>query len=181
MPPYDARAVANTIVAMAAGTGQRVSHLKLQKLLFLCHAFYIVSRGRPLVKREFEAWKRGPVHRDVYEAFRKYSRRPIDQPAERLDPVRRTWSIIAPVEDDDVVAVMRRVLDFYLGWSARQLVDLTHAKEGPWDYVVRNAEVQANLGFRIPDRIVLQRFRHHWGVMRHAEGPDEPDEDQPFA
>src|SRR5712671_6840917 len=70
--PVDPRAVANLLLKEARVRGQRVSNLKLQKLLFLCHALYLVRTGRPLVRGSFEAWQYGPVHREAYDAFKGF-------------------------------------------------------------------------------------------------------------
>src|SRR5882757_6997431 len=83
----DPRAVANLLLKEARSRGHHISNLKLQKLLFLCHAFYLVETGRPLVRGSFEAWQYGPVHREAYDAFKVYGAKPITEDALRFDPV----------------------------------------------------------------------------------------------
>ena len=58
---YDPRVVANAILAAADAEGTRISHVKLQKLLYLAHGFSLIEHGRPLVNGGFEAWPHGPV------------------------------------------------------------------------------------------------------------------------
>jgi uncharacterized phage-associated protein len=120
--------------------------LKLQKLLFLCHAFYLVNTSRPLVRGSFEAWQYGPVHREAYDAFKKFGAKPITEDADKFDPVTGTRKPLALPVDRDVLDVVHKVVEFYGGKSPSELVELTHAQEGPWDHVVAEA---ANSAIRV--------------------------------
>jgi len=121
--------------------------LKLQKLLFLCHAIYLVNNGRPLVRGSFEAWKYGPVHREAYDAFKSFGAQPITDDADKFDPVTGTRKPLALPVDPEVLDVVQKVLEFHGGKSPSELVELTHAREGPWDHVVAQA---ANSELRRP-------------------------------
>jgi uncharacterized phage-associated protein len=46
-----------------------VCPLRLQKLLYYCQGWSLALLGRPLFRQELEAWKDGPVVRDVYRKF----------------------------------------------------------------------------------------------------------------
>src|SRR6266481_8583654 len=98
----DARAVANLILSESWKRGLEISNLKLQKLIFLCHAFLLVEKNRDLVRGNFVAWKFGPVHPDVYDAFKHFRERPIDRLAAKVNPVTEEQTEIAPVMDLDV-------------------------------------------------------------------------------
>ena len=48
-------------------SGWEITNLSLQKILYFCHlAFLGENKGKPLFNETFEAWKLGPVLRDVY-------------------------------------------------------------------------------------------------------------------
>jgi uncharacterized phage-associated protein len=177
---YDARAVANLLLKEARSRGHHVSNLKLQKLLFLCHAFYLVNTGRPLVRGSFEAWQYGPVHREAYDAFKSFGAQPITNDADKFDPVTGTRKPLTLPEDRDVLDVVHKVIEFYGGKSPSELVRLTHAEEGPWDHVVAAAATSANLGLKISDHIIVERFKYLW-FGKHPELKDiEPNEDAPL-
>lgn len=177
---FDARAIANLILSESWQRGLAVSNLKLQKLIFLCHAFLLVEKNRDLVKGEFVAWKFGPVHPDVYEAFKHYRDKPIDRLAARRNPVTEEQKEIPAVEDLDVWDVTNRVVAFYGSWTPAQLVALTHAENGPWDVVVKAAVNNANVGLRISSKVIEQRFKYLWFGAKRELHSEEPYEDQPL-
>jgi uncharacterized phage-associated protein len=176
----DPRAVANLLLKEARSRGQHLSNLKLQKLLFLCHAFHLVDTGRPLVRGTFEAWQYGPVHREAYDAFKKFGAKPITEDADKYDPVTGIRGLIPLPADRLVLDVVRKVINFYGGKSATELVELTHAEEGPWSYVVTSAANSANIGLKISDEIIVNRFKYLWFGRRPPKMDIEPDEDAPL-
>lgn len=178
---HDPRAVANLILDEGIARGVSFSNLKLQKLLFLSHALFLAQKGRPLVRGAFEAWQYGPVSRDVYDAFRRFRAAPITERACRRNPATGVVREIECPQDVDARATVARVVEFYGSWSAGELVDLTHAQDGPWDYVVKNSSLSANFGLRIPDRVILDRFKFLWfGKKRQNSRAVDPDEDYPL-
>ena len=178
--PCDPRAVANLLLREARSRGHHVSNLKLQKLLFLCHAFYLVDTGRPLVRGSFEAWQYGPVHREAYDAFKRFGAKPITEDAERFDPVTGTRKPIALPANRGVLDVIQRVAQFYGGKSPGELVELTHAKNGPWDHVASAATTSANIALKISDGVIAERFKYLWFGDKPNYKDKEPDEDAPL-
>jgi uncharacterized phage-associated protein len=176
---HDARAVANLLLGEARTRGHHISNLKLQKLLFLCHAFYLVDTGVPLVRGSFEAWQYGPVHREAYDAFKKFGGKPLTEDAEKFDPVTGARKPLPLPDDRAVVDVVRKVIEFYGGKSPGELVKLTHAQQGPWDYVVTSAASSANLGLKISDEVIVKRFKYLW-FGRQPKMDIEPNEDFPL-
>jgi uncharacterized phage-associated protein len=175
----DARALSNLLLKETRSRGLQVSNLKLQKLLFLCHAFYLVQTGQPLVRGTFEAWQYGPVHREAYDAFKRFGAGPITEDADKYDPVTGTRTRLAPPTDRRVLDVVQKVVEFYGARSPAELVELTHAQGGPWDHVVKTAATSANLGLKITDEIIAKRFKYLW--FGHQTKMDfEPDEDFPL-
>ena len=132
---YDGRAVANFILDFCEENNRSITHLSLQKISFFCHAWYLVNFDKPLIKHEFEAWKHGPVLQYLYREFRKYDKDPIDGRATgintltgRREKVGYNFSLM---ESD----FLYKCVDFYSRLNASQLVELSHASNGPWDNV----------------------------------------------
>jgi uncharacterized phage-associated protein len=177
---FDARAIANLILRESWDRGLAISNLKLQKLIFLCHAFLLVEKNKDVMKGDFVAWKFGPVHPDVYDAFKSFRDKPIDRPAVKVNPVTEEQTEIAPVVDIDVRDVTSKVVAFYGSWTPAQLVTLTHAENGPWDVVVKAAVNNANVGLRISSKVIEQRFKYLWFGAKRELDSEEPYEDQPL-
>jgi uncharacterized phage-associated protein len=178
--PYDPRLIANLLLKEARTRDLSVSNLKLQKLLFLCHAFYLVERNEPLVRGSFEAWQYGPVHREAYDAFKQFGPKLITADAEKFDPVTGTHKPLVPPTEQVVLDVVQKVIQFYGAKSPGELVELTHAKGGPWDYVVKSAATKANIGLKISDGVIAERFKYLWFGQKPNYKNEEPDEERPL-
>jgi uncharacterized phage-associated protein len=181
MKPYDARAVANLILDEADRKSLNISNLTLQKLLYFCHGLFLISYGRPLVGGYFEAWKFGPVHPGVYEAFKVAAEKPISFRAEKLNLVTQVYCEVDKVTDQDCLKTVSRVLDAYGGLSAGRLVELSHAPNAPWAFVVDNSKVRPMLGLRITDSVIRDKFKFHKFAVGVTSASGEPNEDTPFA
>lgn len=51
-----------------------ITNMKLNKLLFFAQAASLQRFGKPLFDTPLEAWKYGPVVKDVYRTFKGYQR-----------------------------------------------------------------------------------------------------------
>ncbi len=111
--------------------------LKLQKILYLAQGWSFVWDNKPLFKEEFEAWQYGPVSTEVYSQFRKYGRGEI--PA---------YEGSSCLEDREARETLDAVWRDYAGYSAFELVELTHSQT-PWkkaDYlhqVISTADIKS--------------------------------------
>jgi uncharacterized phage-associated protein len=181
MMTYDARAIGNLILDEAERNGFRLSNLSLQKLLYFCHGSYLLRKGAPLVKGYFEAWQYGPVHPVAYESFRSAGDKPIEFRAKSLNPLTRQYEDIRRVDDLDCRLIVSTVVNAYGGLSAGRLVDLSHAKNAPWSYVVENSKLRPMLGLRISDNVIRERFRFHKVSVSAHPRSGEPNDDSPFA
>jgi uncharacterized phage-associated protein len=178
---FDARAVGNLILEVAAKSEYRITNLSLQKLLYFSHGAYLLKTGGPLVSGYFEAWQFGPVHPTAYGAFKAAGDKPIEFRASGFDPVTRVPREFPPIEDINARQTVDRVVEAYGGLSPGRLVDLSHAVNSPWHYVVENAKVRPMLGLRIGDNLIRERFKFHKVSVANEPRSGEPNEDAPFA
>ncbi len=160
-PPFDPRGVANLILDLAEGFGIDVSHVKLQKLLYFVHAVHLIERKGPLVKGQFEAWTHGPVHPAVYQAFKAAGADKIDFRGEREDILKGTREIVPMPDASDVRMIVSRVVSTLGKMKDFDLVDLSHAKNGPWHFVVDRMDQNRALGARIRDDVIVGHFAQH--------------------
>src|SRR4051794_29818552 len=61
-------------------SGDNITHLKLQKLLYYAQGFHLAIQGEPLFAEPIEAWEHGPVVCRVYHKVKYCGNRPIDRP-----------------------------------------------------------------------------------------------------
>ena len=99
--------------------GERLTNLKLQKLLYYQQGFHLAAMDTPLFEEEVEAWMYGPVVPTVYDTYSGYG-------SNVLPDVDETISL---TEDEEVL--FNQVYDAYREFSAIGLMNLTHT-ESPW-------------------------------------------------
>ncbi len=155
---YDARQIANEILRRAWENDLEITQLQINKLVYFLHGHHIRKFGTPLVEDEFQAWQRGPVHTCLRQAFKKYGDRPIEELAMRFNPVTRVESEFEPVLSNQALSIINEYLDFYLNYTAGQLVEITHAAETPWSKTMENASNQINIGMKIRNSLIAERF-----------------------
>lgn len=178
---YDSRAIANLMLDEAHRNGQSLTNLALQKLLYFAHALYLVEKKKPLVSGYFEAWEYGPVHPAAYRAFKSYRDLPISEPASGEDVLSGARKPIPTPVDPDVRRHVRRVMSQY-GWlDVGRLVDISHAKGAPWHFVLDKSGTGRSYGVRIPDEVILSRFKHHKIAVGETPAIGAPGEDTPPA
>lgn len=109
---------------MAVRSDWSLSNLKLQKLIYLSHMFYMGRQeGEPLVHGSFEAWDYGPVHPELYHKVKVYG----------SDPVKTILAgPVLPPESSEA-AILNEAYDALGNTRAGQLVNATHKKGGAWD------------------------------------------------
>ena len=58
--------------------GEVISNLKMQKLLYYAQGHFFALYDEPLFEERIEAWRYGPVVKNVYDRFAKYTNLAID-------------------------------------------------------------------------------------------------------
>lgn len=120
---YEVKDIANKLICRAqkdeANGGDRLTNLKLQKLLYYQQGYHLAAFGTPLFEEEIEAWMYGPVVPSIYKEYAKYGRGAL--------PIGKNPIPLTDEEED----LFNQVYDTYIDYSAIGLMKLTH-KETPW-------------------------------------------------
>jgi uncharacterized phage-associated protein len=177
----DPRSIANLMLDEADRTGYRLTNLALQKLLYFAHAIFLIERKRPLMLGYFEAWEYGPVHPTVYQAFKSAGAAPISFRASRVDVASGVPVALALPENLPVRQHIARIMQSYGRMTPGRLVDIAHAKGAPWDFIANKGRTSMAFGLRIPDDVIVERFKHHKVSVGHLPIIGEPSEDTPLA
>jgi uncharacterized phage-associated protein len=129
MGPFDSRAIANRILDIADRKSKPLTLMQLLKLVYLAHGWWLTfSNGKPLTDTEPQAWQYGPVHPQVYRAFRHYGRSPISGRA--INSV--TGRPYDAEFGGDVDQLLEQVVDSYGSYHAFSLSDMMHRPGTPW-------------------------------------------------
>ncbi|WP_431102364.1 Panacea domain-containing protein [Roseateles noduli] len=131
--PYSPAIVANAVLYRAKQRGIRISHLKLQKLIFFIHAWRLALQGLPAVDERPEAWEYGPVFETLFHRLKNLGHEAICQYIETVEARTNAYQALMPsIEDAAFWRILDQVMDRYGGLSASQLSTLGHEPGGPW-------------------------------------------------
>lgn len=100
---------------------ERISNLKLQKLLYYAQGCYLALYGKPLFSDDIVAWTHGPVVVNVYHAYK----------ANGANGIPFTEDFDMSQFSDEENDVLTQVYNTFGQYSAWKLRDMTHAEE-PW-------------------------------------------------
>ena len=137
---YDSKAVANRFLELATANGQTLSPMKLLKLLYFAHGWYLAITGKPLLDEAIEAWNYGPVVPTIYHEFKRFGNDSITEPAKEATGQGSRRSKDARLPESDGAAFVQRLLqrvwEIYGPFSAVQLSRMTHQEGSPWSKTV---------------------------------------------
>ncbi len=120
--------LANYFVSLSNETGNLISNLKLQKLLYYSQAWHLAYFGERLIEGDFQAWVHGPVLPEAYRKFRSFSWKPIIDESQNQDYIDHFCS---QVVEKTQCELLNDVVEEYFGLTAYELEKLTHS-EDPW-------------------------------------------------
>jgi uncharacterized phage-associated protein len=143
----DSDVVARYFLALDDGREEPdVTHLKLQKLLYLAQANFLASTGHRLMNSAVEAFDHGPV---VYDVYRTYTQCGKDIIVANHRPDFDANEIPA-----DARQFVAEVWNHYKDWTASALRQLTHEQD-PW----LDHHVEGSYRKVIPDESMVEYFR----------------------
>lgn len=140
--PHSSLAIANEFLRLAQVEEQKLTHMQVQKLVYLAHGWNLAVNNQPLISDQIEAWEFGPVIRRLYDALRSYGKKPIQNFI--------NWGDDTPFDlDDDGAAfeelsvsersVIDEVWKNYGRFEAFQLSALTHEDGSPWSQTYKSS------------------------------------------
>jgi uncharacterized phage-associated protein len=168
---FNAVAIANYFYDLCAAQGQRLTPMKLQKLVYLAHGWHLGLTGKPLLDEEIQAWSFGPVVRSVYNAFQEFGADEITSvrgeyvsgPSDGASPFCAIYRIptlddYPPLETAKIRPLLDRIWAVYGGYSAIQLSNMTHEPGTPWHRVFLHYNKQIPKYATIPDEWIKEYF-----------------------
>jgi uncharacterized phage-associated protein len=156
--PYDGRAVANLLLDVAEEHGEFLTQLSLYKILYFAQGWYLVEKGQPLVKQDFEAWKYGPVIKAVRDEFHSFGDRPIRTRALKLDIYSGNKIEIKPEFPDEDRRFVSNIYLVYHVHDAWKLSEMTHERGSPWDRLWNTALPIGRLALRLRNDDIKAHF-----------------------
>ena len=185
--PYSAKAVANYFLSLANSRGEDLDHLKLQKMIYFAHGWYLAYTGQPLIPDRIEAWQYGPVIPALYYDLLHWGNEPIKGAvvdvmpqylgsSHRLEYVQYIPTLAPYGKEGDVtfqytVDLLNWVYRGYGRMTGPQLSALTHEKDGPWEWARKNRVVSDKPA--IPDTVIRPHFKKKLQEQLHSSQVDD--------
>jgi len=128
--------IANEFLRRAADCGHALTHMQLQKLVYIANGWSLALLGAPLTTNEPRAWDYGPVYPDLWHQLKRYGSAPIKSPLyspfgsvgdEELQLTEYNAKL-SPEEEQLVDEVWRS----YGQMDGLELSQLTHQPGTPW-------------------------------------------------
>jgi len=140
---------------------QAISHLKLQKLIYLAYKKYLLKYKEQLFPEKIIAYSYGPVVEEVYQKFKKYGAADIEIDDDAKYIIKdihlpqALGRMLLVKDSEKVIATLSEVIEEYGDLTAGELVDLTHSVDGPWDSVFKPYQNR-----EITDEIIISHAKN---------------------
>lgn len=154
----DIRALANWFLARFKAAGRKVTNLSLNKILYLAIERGIIEKGILFSPAKIEAWKHGPVFREIYHASKHEGREAITGAFKRFDLESRQFVAVEAEFSPDDTLFLESIFDDFGSLSAGKLVDITHEIGSPWHAVWQSGR-NVNFGMEITKQLILSRAK----------------------
>ena len=116
----NAKSIKNVESADDIEQNEPMTHLKIQKLLYYANGLNLVYFNQPLFDNPIEAWKHGPVVREVYNDLSQYGKRDLMQ----IPNLLYTEDTLSDDERDIIEMAFRE----YGRYTALELRNMTHSE-----------------------------------------------------
>ncbi len=146
-------AVANAFIANF-GAERGVEHMKLQKLVYFTHGWWLAYHSESLLSEKPQVWRHGPVFASLYHTLKQFGHTPITFPQS-----------VSPWDGPDMLGADNYLPQLiYWVWgryghlSSFGLSDITHRAGTSWSQLAEQYGFQTPKGLEIPDEYVRAEF-----------------------
>lgn len=153
---YHPLQISNYFINKSFEDGVQITPMKVLKLTYIAHGWYLALTDHPLINEQTEAWKYGPVVRSVYDAFKRYGKGDINQLAFGFG----SSVTLKPIKDNkQVTDLLDDIWRIYGRLSGTQLSNLTHQPGTPWDITWNNNGGSLKRGAIIPNKLIRKHYK----------------------
>ena len=155
---YSSIAVANFFVQKAIeAKATDLSPMKLQKLVYFAHGWYLALNKKPLLTDRIEAWQYGPVISTLYHETKKWGNSSINSQIQLFDYSRLQY-FTPTVDDQETIEFLDSIWKAYAKHSAIKLSNATHLEGSPWDKTIKTNEGNIGRNTIIDDKVIEEYF-----------------------
>ncbi len=163
----DVKSLANLILDWSDQCNISVTHMKLQKIVYFCHADFLVLFDAPLITQKFEAWEYGPVVPSLFNEFKSFGSERITGRAYRFDPISCIREPAVPCALGYFESTVRNSFEAYARYTAATLSKMSHAERGPWSEALKRFAKGTPKGRTIENQLIATFHIHPFKQSSH--------------
>jgi uncharacterized phage-associated protein len=160
-------AIANYFISKSLASGEELTPMKLIKLVYISHGWYLAITNEPLLSEGVQAWKYGPVVNSVYRGTKKFGK---GQVTEMLFDT-RTMSFPVPT-NPQVIALLERIWAVYGKYNGLELSALTHQDGTPWDITWNVRHGKSHNAVVISNDLIKDHYRSKLNPTANGQPAD---------
>lgn len=142
---YNCFDISKEFLKLAKDDGNGIDTMKLLKLTYIAHGYYLGFFGKPLIENEVQAWKYGPVIPELYHVIKRFGNGRVD--ADIIDLY--SENKINDTEKD----FLKLIWNAYKKNNGLQLSSKTHEKGTPWDQVY-----EEGVSNKVIDNQIIEKY-----------------------
>jgi len=136
-------------------TDRGISHMKLQKLSYLFHGYWLQENHDLALLKGPEVWQFGSVFGPLYRAFKRFKSENIPGPATKFFD----FGVPAIATDKRHLTLIDRIWRRYGRLSGIQLSNLTHRIGSPWHIMAKRYDFRVPRGLEIEEALIRNHYR----------------------
>ena len=142
-------AIANYFLKLAEKEGEQLTHMKVQKLVYIAYGWHFPFFEKKMLSETVEAWRWGPVFPVLYAEFKYYGDRPITKLG--IVPMNDAGEE-EEVTDQELQEFLQAVWEQYKSYTPIGLSALTHEEGTPWQKTIAE---NPNHQYQFPSSMVI--------------------------
>lgn len=143
---FSAVTIANKFIELAKGTDPSLTNMKLQKLTYIAHGFFLALFGVPLTFNKVHAFEHGPVFPSLYKRLSQYGNAQVFEKIPSTDE--------PAINNVELEQFLTTIWNEYGGFDGIQLSRITHQPDTPWNQIWRNNKYGV-----IPDELIESHYK----------------------
>lgn len=132
-----------------------ITPMKLNKMVYLSHAYMLIVFDKPLLDEPVWAWQNGPFIKELYKKIRKFR----DKPVTKI--INKKFINLS----SDEISTIKMIISAYNQYSAVELANLTQHIPSPWSCIWFSNENNTI----IPDILIYEHYREAFQIDKIRE------------
>lgn len=149
---YNATSIANFFIRKGIEDGKPVDQMKVQKLVYFAHGWYLAITNQPLINEAVEAWRFGPVIPSLYHSLKHSGNQTI------TNAIPEQEDSTIDESEQEVHAYLTGIWNLYSPLTGIQLANMTHEDQSPWANISKEFSNQIPADKDIDNEVIKQYF-----------------------